>query len=141
MKLSLSLVLISFVVISIAEISLAASVADIDWQQRDAAFRFKRSLCNTFGGCGAKRSIQAQNRYIGGRNAADMSDKGALYQQKKESTAQLVAEIFNDLLEYMQTNEKYKSGKYVIVLPKLGGDGSSLSSSEEDIQELQVVRS
>lgn len=116
-------------------------------QQRNTPFRIKRSLCNTFGGCGAKRSIQPDRLYIGGRNGIDpATDKEAFFSHKKEPNAVLIAEILNDLLEYMQANEGNKRGKHVFMVADHPSESKvsygippQAASNEGDLQEAQVI--
>lgn len=38
--------------------------------------------------------------------------------RKKESRANLVAEVLGDLMEYLENNERYRQGKYLVMVPR-----------------------
>lgn len=107
----------------------------------------KRSFCNTFGGCGSKRSLQQRQAGYAFGSANPNSDTTNTQEYKKESSASLVAEILSDLVEYLQSNEKYRQGKYVVMVPKQHADvpinqqaNSMASGGTGDLQELQLSR-
>lgn len=121
--------------------------AFIQQQQRNAPFRIKRSLCNTFGGCGAKRSIQSDRLYIDGRNEIDpANDKEASFSHKKEPNALLIAEILHDLLDYMQANEENRRAKHAFMVAENPSESKVSyrlppqgANAEGDLQEAQVI--
>lgn len=39
-------------------------------------------------------------------------------QQIANVRPELIAEILNDLIDYLKTSESYKSGKYIVMVPK-----------------------
>lgn len=135
----------------------------------------KRSLCNTFTGCGAKRSPQAQQpqpsgyELLGSRGVnygissgsmstnIDAGDRSKLStQSKKEANASLIAEILNDLSEYLRLNENYWQGKYVVLVSTkqitdnsqlnpssfavIGSGGQIQQLNPNDLQEVQMGR-
>lgn len=80
---------------------------------------FKRSLCNTFGGCGAKRSIMP---HLGGQR---IGDDIAAEERRPETNAKLISEIIEDIVEHLQRDQNYRQGKYVMFVPKQAGDGTN----------------
>lgn len=114
------------------------NVSSLSQQQQLQEQHIKRSLCNTFGGCGAKRSIQPGYRNIVARNGPDLSDRDAAFQRKQEANALSIAEIINDLLDYMQMNENYNRGKYAFMVSKPSKANGAPQVNEGASQELQV---
>lgn len=122
--------------------------------------RVPRSLCNTFGGCGGKRSLQRRQINSQSQQVPDFvrsiqvgptdtpvsiaellaHDASGDVQQQAADTAQnnnrgrrnptvgAMAEVIRDLVEYMQNSERYKQGKYVLLLTRqIPVDGQPIS--------------
>lgn len=87
----------------------------------------KRSLCNTFGGCGAKRSTQQLQRldyFNPGMDNPSIEAKELPLKSSRESNPELVAEVLSDLFDYLHRKEMDKQGKYVVLFTR-HPDGSS----------------
>lgn len=121
--------------------------------KKPPTIQIKRSLCNTFGGCGAKRSLQHSLGYESSTSENWPYEKDSLLlssassptipMTKKDSSAQLVAEILSDLMDYLERNEKFRQGKYVVVVPRQYDRPTSMNSHNNqqvapvELQELQ----
>lgn len=97
-------------------------------------------MCNTFGGCGAKRSINSDRLSTLERNGdLDEFDREAsLIQRQKETNAILVAEILNDLVEYLQTSEGNRRRKRVAMTStkhNANANAEAMLANEGDFQE------
>jgi hypothetical protein len=72
----------------------------------------KRSLCNTFGGCGTKRSLEP-SRFSSYRIGDEASEE-----QRYEADAKMISEILEDIIEHLKKDPNYQQGKYVMLVPK-----------------------
>ena len=72
----------------------------------------KRSLCNTFGGCGTKRSIDSP-RFSGYRIGDEASEE-----QRYDADAKMIGEILEDIMEHLKRDQNYQQGKYVMLMPR-----------------------
>lgn len=65
--------------------------------------------------------------------------------KRRESKLELISEILNDLIEYLKTSEKYRQGKYIVMVSKPTGDSAQASGGLQlnalDVQELQQTAS
>lgn len=120
--------------------------------QKAPSYHYKRSLCNTFGGCGAKRSLPAPPGYFGVINTPDgSSDKESLVQQQNkrdQNLPYLANEIPGELMASPDISSRYRQPvKFVVLVPKQPAyDGNNVgpinqaSVEPADIQELRVGR-
>lgn len=77
-------------------------------------------MCNTFGGCGAKRSPIQQQLYLTDTfvDGIPNNQPETEAQTGKASNTELIAEILADLISYLERKENDKVGKYVVVFTK-----------------------
>lgn len=113
----------------------------------------QRSLCNTFGGCGGKRSLQQQSQQVpdyvrsiqvgpgefedgtlaaaaaASNKQSSLPTAGSFGGSRRQPSASALAEVINDLLDYMKNSERYKRGKYVLILAKQIDDQAAAGAS------------
>lgn len=93
-----------------------------------ASLVVKRSLCNTFTGCGRKRSAYTHQAIL----EAPSTKAFARQQQAKRDESKLVAEALTNLIEYLRVNDPNRVTKYLVPAPRHFMDSTKTSLSAND---------